>query len=164
VSPLVGTLLALGAALGFQAGLGKVWPAGHRYVDAMIVPVVWHGIARSQRSAMLVGCIAGLMHDAWFEGAFGVHGFKWTLLGWILGGMSARLDLNNPAGRLAAGAGTWLADSLLDPLLRQLADLQPLARSPHEIVIQALVVGLLTAIAGSIVERRVSGRPLRRPA
>jgi rod shape-determining protein MreD len=162
VRSLLGTLLALGAALGFQAGVGRIWPEGHRYVEAMIVPVVWHAIARSQRAGMLVGCAAGLLHDAWFEGLFGAYGFKWTLLGWALGGTSSRLDLNNPAGRVAAGAVAWLADSLLDPVLRRMVDLKPLVRSPHEILIQAVVVGLLTAVAGSIVDRREGGRPAHR--
>ena len=140
-------------ALIVQVVIGKVWPGGHRFLDVLIVPVIWYGVAGTQRAAMLVGCLAGLVHDAWFELPFGVYGFKWTLIGWVLAGISRRLDLNHPGGRFFAGAAAWLVDSLLDPGLRRLVDLESLVRHPTEIVAQSVLTGLLAVLAGSIVER-----------
>ena len=71
------SVLSLIVALALQAGLGRVWPGAHRYVDLFLVPVVWAGVAGTQRSAMFVGCAGGLFQDAWFQvGTFG-HSGHW---------------------------------------------------------------------------------------
>ncbi len=150
-------LAMLGAALALQVGLSRLWPECHRYVNLLIVPVVWYGACGSQHAALWMGCLAGLLHDAWFEFPIGVYGFKWTLIGWGLGVVSLRLDLNHRGGLLLAGALAWLADSLLDPGLRQLVDLDPVVRTPRDLLIHASVTGLLATFAGIIVER-VRGR------
>ena len=156
------TVLALVLALSAQAALGLVWPQVHRFVDLMLLPVVWYGIAGSQRKGMLVGCAAGLLQDAWFQlGAFGLNGFKKTLLGWILGGLGSRFDLNRQGGRFVFGALTSLADSLLDLGLRRLLDQQLAAPSATDIGIKALVTGLLVAAAFDVVERARRRRQLR---
>jgi cell shape-determining protein MreD len=139
-------LLALLLALLLQAALGRLWPGALRYADLMIVPVVWCGIAGSQRSAMFVGCAAGLLQDGWFQlGAFGLNGFKKTALGWVLGGLGSRFDLNRQGVRMACGVAASIADSLLDMVLRRLLDqLQP-PPSLTEILIKAVIVGLMVA-------------------
>ena len=151
-------LLALAIALAVQAGLGLLWPESYRFVDVMIVPVVWFGINGSQRTAMLVGCAAGLLQDAWFHlGVFGLNGFKKTLLGWTLGGLGSRFDVNRQGGRMLFGVLASLADSLLDFGLRQLLDQQETAIRPTDILIKAVVTGLLVAIVFALTER-VRGR------
>jgi cell shape-determining protein MreD len=157
--------LALAAALTLQAGLGRIWPEIHRYVDVMMVPVTWYGIAGSQRSAMWVGCAAGLLQDAWLaSGAFGLNGFKKTLLGFTLGGLGSRFDLNRQAGRLAGGAVASLADSLMDPLLRRLLDQRQDFPGVQEIVIRAVVTGLLVAATFGIIDTFRRRRRLRSTA
>lgn len=145
-------LLALAVALLLQAAIGRLWPGAHRYMDLMMVPVVWCGIAGSQRSAMFVGCAAGLLQDGWFQlGAFGLNGFKKTALGWVLGGLGSRFDLNRQGVRMACGALASIADSLMDIVLRRLLDqLQP-PPSPSEILIKAVVVGLMVAGIFSVI-------------
>ena len=102
---LLRALLALAAALGLQVALGRIWPDVNRFVSLLLVLVAVYGVSGSQRSAMFVGCLAGLFHDVWLEaGAFGISGFKWTLLGWVLGSVAARLDLGNGPARFVAGA------------------------------------------------------------
>jgi len=150
---LLRVVLVLAGALVVQAGLSRLWPECQRYVGILILPVVWYGAAASPRAAMLVGSAAGLLHDTWFEFPIGVYGFKWTLIGWGLGALSSRIDLNHQGGLALAGVLAWLADSLLDPALRRLVDLEPIVRSPQEILVHAVTTGLLAALAGSIVER-----------
>jgi cell shape-determining protein MreD len=162
---LLRAALALAVALAIQAGLGRFWPQGHRYVDAMLVPVVWYGIAGSQRSAMWIGCAAGLLQDAWLgAGTFGINGFKKTLLGFTLGGLGSRFDLNQQAGRFAAGAVTSLADSIMDPVLRRLLDQRQAWPAPQGVVIKALITGLLAAGAFGIIDSVRRRRRLRRPS
>jgi hypothetical protein len=156
-------LLALLLSLGFQAALGRIWPEAHRLVDALLVPVALYGISGSPRSAMFVGCAAGLLQDTWFQvGTFGLNGFKRTLLGWALGGVAGRLDLGHTGGRLITGALLSIGDNLLDLVLRRLLDLQPASRSLWEWAVEAVLTGLLVALVGSMVDRRRQAQPVRR--
>jgi len=149
---LLKLLAALAIALLLQSALGLLWPGAQRFVDFMIVPVVWFGIAGSQRTAMFAGCVAGLLQDSWFQLAvFGLNGFKKTALGWFLGGLGSRFDLNRQGVRMACGALASLADSLMDIGLRRLLDQHQPAPSPTEILIKAVIVGLAVAALFSIV-------------
>jgi rod shape-determining protein MreD len=149
---LLRLVIALAIALLLQSALGLLWPSCHRYVDLMLVPVVWFGIAGSQRTAMFAGCAAGLLQDSWFQLAvFGLNGFKKTAIGWFLGGLGSRFDLNRQGLRMACGALASIADSLMDIGLRRLLDQKQPAPSPTEILIKAVVVGLAVAALFSIV-------------
>lgn len=159
---LLKAMLVLALALSAQAGLGLLWPETHRFVDLMLLPVIWYGIAGSQRGGMLVGCAAGLLQDAWFQfGVFGLNGFKKTLLGWVLGGLGSRFDLNRQGGRMIFGALTSLADSLMDIGLRRLLDQQQAAPHAADIGIKALVTALLVACVFGVMERAQRRRQLR---
>jgi rod shape-determining protein MreD len=159
---LLRIVIGLAVALGLQAALGLVWPASHRFVDLMLVPVVWFGIVGSQRSGMLVGCAAGLLQDAWFQlGVFGLNGFKKTLIGWILGGLGSRFDVNRQGGRMLFGVLASLADSLLDIGLRELLDRPLPAIRLLDIAIQAAVTGLLVACVFAVTDRLGSRRNRR---
>ena len=155
-------LLVLFAALALQVALSRLWTESHRFVNVLILPVVWYGVCGSPRSAMLVGCLAGLLHDSWFEFPLGVYGFKWTLIGWSFAVIAQRFDLDHPPGWFVAGALAWAADSLIDPVLRRLLDLDPLLRPARDLIVHAVVTGLLAAAAGSIVERVRRRDPGRR--
>jgi hypothetical protein len=159
MNPLV-TVLALLIAMGLQVALGRIWPEIHGYVDLLLVPVALVGASGSQRSAMVTGCLAGLLHDTWFAvGAFGVTGFRWTLLGWALGSVATRLDLGHGGGRFLVGAGLALTDNLVDPWLLRLLDLPPHSHGFGPLVVQVLLTGLLAATAGSMVDRRKQTGP-----
>ena len=153
----------LGLALVIQVGLGHVWAESHRFVDVLLVPVALYGVANSQRSAMLVGCASGLLTDAWFQvGALGVNGFKRTLLGWGLGALAGRLDLNYRAGRLLAGVLVALGDGLIDPALRWMLGQRPYLAHPLELAGKALGTGLLVLAAGAMLDRARGWRRVRR--
>lgn len=145
---LLVVLAVLAVCLAIETGVGRVWPDAPRYVDVMMVPVVWYAIAGSQRSGMVVGCASGLVQDAWFQaGAFGISGFKKTVVGWILGGLGSRFDLNATPSRFAFGAMAILADSVLDLGLRRLLDQSGVAPHPLDVGIKAITTGLLVVAA-----------------
>ncbi len=151
---LLVAVVVLTLALAIQTGLGRLWPEATLYVDIMMVPVVCYAIAGSQRSGMLVGCAAGLMQDAWFQtGAFGVSGFKKTIIGWALGGLGSRFDLNQQPIRFVFGGLASLSDSLLDLGFRRLLDASAAPPTPVEIVIKALLTGVLVVAAFGFVGR-----------
>jgi rod shape-determining protein MreD len=160
----VGGLVALLLALVAQATLGRWFPHAQRYVDVLTWPVAWYAVARGQRSAMLVGCGAGLLEDAWFHaGIYGLHGFSKTLAGWALGGLGARFDLNHVWGRSLVGAALFLMDRLLEAGLLLLLNLSIVPLAPAELALGAGINGLLVAVVFSIVQK-VRGRDaVRRP-
>jgi rod shape-determining protein MreD len=157
VTPLR-AVLALALGLAVEIALGRWAPAARAYVDVMMVPVAWYGIARSQRSAMLAGCAAGLLQDAWFEaGVFGMNGFVKTLLGWALGGLGGRFDLNQAAGRLAAGAVLSVTGRVLEAGVLRLLDRAPGPLDPVNLLARGVTGGLLVALV-FVILNRVRGR------
>jgi cell shape-determining protein MreD len=147
-------LLVLAVALMIQAGLGRLFPGIHQYVDVLLAPVVIYGVGSSQRAAMVMGCVAGLLSDTWFHaGPFGLNAFKRSLLGWTLGGANARLDLNTPAGRLVAGVLVSLGDDVLDFMLRGLLDAHPHFPGLIALVTRAVMTGLLVTLVGGMLDR-----------
>lgn len=153
-------LLFLGICLGLQAGLARLLPASARYVDMMVLPVVWYAVRGSQRSALLAGCAGGLMQDGWFEaGVFGMTGFSKTFLGWLVGGLASRVDLNGFGLRFSVGAVFTLAQSVLEIGLRRLLDQTTWTPQLWEWILKAAVTGAIVAIGFPLVDRfRGAGR------
>lgn len=157
---------ALALSLMGQQGLIRLVPAAHPYVDLMMLPVLRYSIARSQRSGLLVGCVAGLVEDAWFHaGVFGLSGFKKTLLGWVLGAFAARVELDQAQGWFVGGFVASLVDSLLDLGLRAVLDLPLAGVRPWLWMARALVLGTLAVAVFAAVNRAAdAGRAPRAPA
>jgi rod shape-determining protein MreD len=150
----LGAILFVAVCLGLQVLVTTLLPGAGEYVDFLIVPVVWFGIRRSQRAAMLTGCMAGLARDAWFRSAvFGMSGFEKTFLGWFLGGLSSRFDLNSPISRFATGFVFAQAQNLLTIGLLRLMDQVTVPPRLVHWLIQGLVSGLLVVIGFAIVNR-----------
>jgi len=160
---LLRAILVLLFVTGVQAGLGRLWPAALRFVDLTFLPVLWYGIRGGQRTGMLIGCASGLLQDAWLEvGVFGLNGFKKTLEGWALGGFGSRFELNGPAGRLIGGAVLVLCDAPLDWAVRRLLDLGAPLPSLMDLVLRALITGLIAMWSFGVVERLRERRSLGR--
>lgn len=155
-------LAALAVCLTLQAGLARLAPGAVDWIDLMIVPVVWYGIRGSQRAAMLVGCAAGLVEDAWFGlGAFGLAGFRKTLLGWVLGGIGGRVELNHGPGRFLGGALCALGDGLIDRGFRAVLPLEAVAPPLWMLGIKSLLTALAVTMAFGLTDR-IAGRESRR--
>jgi hypothetical protein len=113
-------LVGIGLSLAFELGVGRFAPGVTRYVAVMTLPLTVYALRTSQRSSMVVGCASGLLEDFWIEPRlFGLNGLVKTILGWALGGIGARFDLNNIWGRLASGASVQLVDEGLQTALRR---------------------------------------------
>ena len=59
--------LGIGLALVFDLGLGRFAPGATRFLDPLLHPLAAYALRRSQRSAMVVGCVSGLLQDYWTE-------------------------------------------------------------------------------------------------
>jgi rod shape-determining protein MreD len=159
-------LFGIGLSLAVQLGLGRVAPGATPYLAIMTLPLVAYALRTSQRSSMLVGCASGLLEDYWLEPRlFGLNGLVKTFLGWVLGGIGARFDLNNFWGRFAAGASVHLVDEGLQLLLRKLFGDTAAPVSAAFLTIRALAGGLLAALVLFIVGKFGTGRrqPRQKP-
>jgi len=158
-------LLGIGLSLAFQLALGRVAPAATRYVDLLMLPLATYALRTSQRSSMTVGCVSGLLQDYWMEPRLlGINGLVKTVLGWALGGVGSRFDLNNFWGRCAAGASVNLLDEGLQSALRRLFGETIAPVHPPTLLIRAVAGGLLTAGILAIVSRIGSSRSAARPS
>lgn len=151
---LLRAALALLCALTAEIVLGATAPGLLRHVDVMMLPVIGFALGNSQRSSMLVGCAGGLLEDAWFQaGLFGSGGFSKTLLGWALGSLGARFELNHVWGRLGAGMILPVLDRLIELGLRRLFDAPSVAPDPVGLAVSAVVGGLLAVSVFAILDR-----------
>jgi rod shape-determining protein MreD len=157
-------ILTLALWLAVQVIVGRVAPQVLTYADFMLLPVAWYGLRGKPQTAMLVGCAAGLLTDAWFQnGIMGFHGFKKTLLGWGLGTLGARWDLNRRTGQFLAGALLSVADHYLGwgllHLLGQRADPPDWRIVLIRAGVMALLVCLVFVMFDRAKSRETQGRP-----
>lgn len=158
-------IVVLAVTLGIDMAASRAFPDLHRFADPMMLPLIWYALRRSQRAAMLVGCAGGLVQDAWFGGSlFGSAGFSKTLLGFLLGGLAARFELNIKAGRFLSGAILPIADPFVEMGIRSLFGIPVAPVDPVGLSVRGLVGGLLTLLVFAIVDRVTGERGRRRPA
>lgn len=151
--------LGIGLSLAFELVLGRFAPGTTRYVALMTLPLVAYALRTSQRSAMVVGCASGLLEDYWVEPRlFGLNGLVKTVLGWAMGGIGARFDLNNFWGRFVSGASVHLVDEGLQTALRRLFGAAVAPVGLATLGIRAVAGGLLTAAVLAIVSKLGAGR------
>ena len=161
--------LGIAIALLLELGLGRFAPGAARYVDILMLPLAAYALRTSQRSAMVVGCASGLLQDYWTEPRlFGLNGLVKTVLGWALGGLGARFDLNSFLGRFGAGASLHIVDVALEAGVRRLFGESLAPVSAPALLARGLAGGLLTAAVLAIVDRgakrRTTSAPARRKA
>lgn len=156
-------LVALGALAGclaVQVLLGRLVPDLQHFADFLALPMAWYGLRGAQRSAMLAGAAGGLLQDAWFEpGLVGASGFSKTLLGWALGVLGARFDLNAFWARSIAGAALPVLEILVESGLRRLFDQAVVPWAAGDLALRAVVGGLLVPLVFAILDRGRAGRP-----
>jgi rod shape-determining protein MreD len=158
----VNLILAIALALAGQVALGALWPEAPRYIDLLFVPTAWYALAVSQRAGMLVGCVSGLLQDAWFQtDVFGLNGFNKTALGWALGGLSARFDVRRQPARFAFGALAAVADGVLTFGLRRMLDQTAPGFAYGAVAVKALVTGGLVVLSFGATRRLGEGRTRR---
>jgi cell shape-determining protein MreD len=157
-------LVGIGLSLALELVLGRFAPGATRYVSVMTLPLAAYALRTSQRSSMFVGCASGLLEDYWLEPRlFGLNGLVKTCLGWGLGGVGARFDLNSFWGRCAAGASVHLVDEGLQSALKRLFGDAVAPVDGASLAIRAVAGGLLTAGVLFIVGRFGTSRRPPRP-
>ena len=79
----------------------RVSPVFGQVVDVFLVLVALHGLRGSSLSALLVGCLVGLLQDSLSSGPFGLFGFADTIVGYVTARLAQRLIIQRATGVLA---------------------------------------------------------------
>ena len=155
----VRALVAVAACLMVQQGLARLWPESVRWIDLLLLPPVAYALMAAPRTAMIVGCLAGLLQDVWFGSSlFGSNGFRKTLVAFLIGVIGARLDLNSNHGRFAAGFAAAMVDAALGLGLRELLGLVPVPAEPLAWTVRAILAGVGVAVAVGWASKRRTAR------
>ena len=121
---------------------------------AAILPAFWGDALAAQ--------LAPAFGDALFRPGVGL--FVKTLLAWALGGLGARFDLNQAAGRLASGAVLSVAGRVLEAGILRLLDRASGPLDPVGLLVRAVTGGLLVVVVFAILNRVRGKEALQRRA
>lgn len=153
-------LLAVAAAVAATVILQTAAPWARDQIDVFLLVVVYYAVSRSRVQAILMGAFAGLLQDVFASTFLGFHAFVKTGVAYLIGGLGARLMLNQPLPQFASLAAATLLDGALSALLASLAGLPPMVRL-GPLVRLALVNGLVGMILYAMVRRGLPRRQRR---
>jgi rod shape-determining protein MreD len=145
-------VLALGGALLLQTTLSGLFLGAAVTVNLVLVAVVYVALAFGPVTGMVSGMIGGLVQDALAGGIVGLGGLTKTLIGFVVGVLSAQFNLSTTLPRLVMFVVATFVHQVL------LAGLYRITGGPHvglqfsAMLVQALVNGLVGAIAFVLVE------------
>ncbi len=97
-----------------------------RYIDLVLIVVVYMALQRDLLQAMVVAAAGGVLTDALGGGLLGAGGFSKTLVAYLIASLATRVMLDNPLVRIPVLAGAALLDSTLYVFLHKLLGQPPL--------------------------------------
>jgi len=140
-------LVALTLAAGAQVLLAAALPGAAGVLDFFLLVTVYYAVRTNQMTGMLIGTTAGLIQDALFADLVGPSAFAKTLIGFLVGRLGMRFELQQTLPQLACVAGSTLLQVATWQALHLVLGLQ--AEVPPTGVIVAQVVS--NALAGAAV-------------
>jgi rod shape-determining protein MreD len=146
-------LLALAAALVAQATLAGLFVGGTIAVNLVLVAVVYLALAYGAVTGLLAGTIGGLIQDSLGGGIVGIGGLSKTLIGFVVGVLSAQFNLSSTVPRLVMFvAATFVHEAMFEGL-QAIAGGRHFALKFSVVLLQALVNGLIGVLAFVLVEK-----------
>jgi len=101
-------VVALTLAAGAQVLLATVAPGAAGVLDFFLLLTVSCAVTTNQMTGMLVGTVAGLIQDALLATLVGPSAFAKTLIGYLVGRLGMRFELQQTLPYLACIAGATL--------------------------------------------------------
>ena len=158
-------VVALAAALIVQATLAGLFIGRAVPVNLVLVAVVYVALAYGAVTGLLAGTIGGLAQDALGGGIIGIGGMTKTLVGFVVGALSAQFNLSTTVPRLVMFVAATFVHDVIFEGLQAIAVGRPLALKWSVLLAQSLVNGLIGVAAFVIVEHGpeiVARRRMRR--
>jgi rod shape-determining protein MreD len=149
--------LALLAALLVQSATSRVFPGGVRYLDPLLLVLVYCGLVGGATRGMLVGAVAGWIQDVHFGGrVLGLLALTKLLIGYVVGLSSTRFHLAEPTSRALVIFLATVADALTLRGLAAVFEVEAYTLSPAGLLVRGIANALLGVILFEAVERRRS--------
>ena len=134
-------LLALAAALVAQATLAGLFIGGTVAVNLVLVAVVYLALAFGAVTGLLAGTIGGLIQDSLGGGIVGIGGLTKTLIGFLVGVLSAQFNLSSTVPRLVMFVAATFVHEAMFSGLQAMTGGRHFALKFSVVLLQALVNG-----------------------
>jgi rod shape-determining protein MreD len=144
--------LTIAAALLAQSVLAGLFVGVAGAVNLVLVAVVYLALAYGAVTGLLAGAIGGLAQDVLGGGIVGIGGMTKTLIGFLVGVLSAQFNLSSWAPRLLMFVAATIVHETLFEGLQAIAARRPFALGLSALLGQALLNGLIGVLAFGIVE------------
>jgi rod shape-determining protein MreD len=152
-------LVALTLAAGAQVLLAAAAPGAAGVLDFFLLLTVYYAVTTNQMTGMLVGTGAGLIQDALLANLVGPSAFAKALIGFLVGRLGMRFELQQTLPHLACVAGATLLQVATWHALHLVLGLP--AEVPPTGVIFAQVA--TNSVAGTIAFTLVRWRKRKKP-
>jgi rod shape-determining protein MreD len=114
---LVGLLIALT----LHSLMDRFFPNALAFFNPYIILVVYYAMGGNLLGAIMAGCIAGFVQDAYSGAIFGIHAFALTVCAYLVAYVNSRLVLR---GALAFGGALVVSVVLKELVILVLVNLQ----------------------------------------
>ena len=158
-------VLGLAGALVAQATLSGLYMGGTSAVNLVLVTVVYVALAYGAVTGLLAGALGGLVQDSLGGGIVGIGGMTKTLIGFVVGVLSAQFNLSTTVPRLVMFVAATFVHELMFGGLQVIAGGRPFSVKLSAVLLQALVNGLIGVAVFLLVEngpQALANRRMRR--
>jgi rod shape-determining protein MreD len=145
-------VVAIGGALVLQTTLSGLLIGGTIAVNLVLVAVVYLALAYGAATGLLAGAVAGIAQDALAGSIVGVGGIAKTLIGFVVGVLSAQFNLSTTVPRLVMFVAATFVHELVVAGLQAVVGGRHFVLQFSAMLVQALVNGLIGVIAFGMVE------------
>ncbi len=149
----VAVVLGLAAALALQATLSGLFIGRTLAVNLVLVAVVYLALAFGPVTGMFAGAAGGLAQDALAGGIVGLGGLTKTVIGFVVGGLSAQFNLSSFVPRLAIFVLATFVHQLMLAGLQVITGGQRMGVKFSLMLTQALINSLVGVVAFFVVEQ-----------
>jgi rod shape-determining protein MreD len=146
--------LGIGLAFGLYTILGRLASSWLPMISLFTLTVVYFGQRQGELSGAITGTVSGLLLDAFSLGVFGISGLTLTVVGYLAGLISKKVQLASFVKTFAFVAGITLVESLLWLGLVRLILSQKTGRLEDILVLRPLVTAAVGAIVFGLIRRR----------
>lgn len=146
-------LAALAAALLVQTMLAGISMAAGALVNLVLVAVVYVALGYGPVTGFLAGTAGGLAQDALSGGIVGIGGLAKTLIGFVVGVLSAQFIVSQPLTRFVMFVGATVVHELCFRALNSLVESRPFSMQYSNVLTQAVINGAVGICAFWIVEK-----------
>ncbi len=147
-----GVLVALAAALALQTTLAGLTIRGAGSVNLVLVAVVYVALAYGPVTGLLAGTAGGLAQDALAGAIVGIGGLSKTLIGFVVGVLSAQFIVSQPLPRFVMFVGATFVHELCFQALYALVESRGVSMQYSAVFTQAIVNGVIGIVAFQVVE------------